>query len=165
MSEMHKAIFHDNEVAINELLKHLNLNKKEKIIDRVILTTNYDGNLGDNIGFYIKKEEDEDVFSFVTRSSHRGKPTRHYYWKWISSMIFGLVESRFSSIGNKIVYYSYHTAVLTENILQKFICNNIMLTNLLPPLILCAPEEHYMHSSQPHFTLKSNPVYIVKTGN
>jgi hypothetical protein len=77
------------------------------------------------------------------------------------------MERHFLHDSNKISDFSlikYHPENVSRQILGKFANGSKLLVNFLPPAILRAPEEDYL-SPQPHFTIKSNPIYIVKTGN
>jgi hypothetical protein len=58
----------------------------------------------------------------------------------------------------------YYLKDLIYRVLEKFRSNANLLNNHLPPSIVRLPEKDYL-SPQPHFTIKSNPAYIVKTGN
>jgi hypothetical protein len=53
---------------------------------------------------------------------------------------------------------------LALQILEKFANSSKLLINFLRPSIYRLSKEDYS-CSQPHFTIKSNPAYIVKTGN
>jgi hypothetical protein len=87
------------------------------------------------------------------------------YFRCIYNLLYKLGRRFFSDDNNAIRHHPflYDSSDLKRKILEKFANSSKSFIKFLPPSIVRAPEEDYL-SPQPHFTIKSNPVYIVKTG-
>ncbi len=86
------------------------------------------------------------------------------YFKWIYHLLLKL-ESPYLINNYKIRYpFRFHRDYFAHEILFKFINSTLQLINFVPPSILRLSKDQYT-SPQPHFTIRSDPIYIVKTGN
>jgi hypothetical protein len=156
MAEAHKVVLHNNQTSIEKLSKDKFSNRKERSIDTILLAV--DRRL-DIDAIYDYDDDDEEIEEEKVRLPL-------LYFRWIYNMLHEIESHFLNDDSNKIVgiYLFGYSDDLTGQTLEKFTSASASLANFLPPSILCAPQEDYL-SSLPHFTIKSNPVYIVKTGN
>ncbi len=168
MEKAYKSVFHDNQTYIEKLLTNESINKKENGIENIFLDVNSKQFAYNDSVYYTAKEkeyvEEENHDCATADSKFDIIPLSRLYFLSIYNLLHKM-EHRYLNDHNKIRgYFSFdYSNNLTPSILRKFTKIRKLLVKFLPPLIVRAPEEDYL-SPQPHFTIKSNSVCIVKTG-